>query len=77
MNLSRAMSVAADGLAVEKEQLRNLAQTLGSEERSPPKRPRPAASAANMEREAQWREESILALQASRRLLARTIDMLT
>jgi len=77
MNLSHAMAVAADDIGVRDERLRAMAQTLGSERRGPSKRSRPPNSAANLESAADWRQGSVLALQASRRLLARSIDMLT
>jgi hypothetical protein len=77
MNLSHAMAVAADDMGVKDERLRAIAQTLESEQRGPARRPRPPATAANLEGAADWREGSVLALQASRRLLARSIDMLT
>ncbi len=77
MNLSHAMAVAADDLGVKDARLRAIAKTLGSERRGPAKRARPAATAANLENAADWRQGSVLALQASRRLLARSIDMLT
>ncbi len=77
MNLSHAMAVAAAGLAVKKDQLRSIAQTLESEPRAHRKRARHAASSETAAHDARWRQESVLALQASRRLLARTIDMLT
>ena len=83
MNLPHAIDVAADGMDLEDGQLRAIAVMMESEKRGPGRRPRPPVSAANLERCAQppyghahWPEESIRALQTSRRLLAHTIDML-
>jgi hypothetical protein len=77
------MDAAADGLDMKDEQFRAIAVMLETEKRGPGKRPRPPVSAANLERRAHpsqehtpWPGESVRALQASRRLLARTIDML-
>ncbi len=77
MKLSCAMAVAAGGMDLQDKHLRAVAQTLESEQRGPGKRPRTAISSTSLDRDARWRQESVLALQTSRRLLARTIDMLT
>jgi len=77
MKLSRAMAVAAGSMDLQDQHLRAIAHTLESGQRRPGKRSRTAISSASLDRDAQWRQESVLALQASRRLLARTIDMLT
>jgi flagellar basal body rod protein FlgC len=80
MKLSRALTIAAHGMDVQAERLRTVAQALAKEHRSAAQ---PAARAADgtptildLRDVARHRQASLQTMQASRRLLTRTIDML-
>jgi len=80
VKLSRALSVAGRGLDVRAERLRAIAQALAKEQgkaaRPPQSAGAAAPSAAEAREAARQQRANLLAVQASRRLLARTVDML-
>jgi flagellar basal body rod protein FlgC len=80
MKLSRALTIAGHGMGVQTERLRAVAKALAKEHRSAAQ---PAGRTADgtpailtLRDVARHREASLLAMEASRRLLRRTIDML-
>jgi hypothetical protein len=89
MNMARALTVAAVAVALPPDRLRATAQAVAGRQRAEakPSPPAPAARAKAVRQDARQaaadagdaarRNANRKALQASRALLARTIDMLT
>jgi flagellar basal body rod protein FlgC len=80
VKLSRALTIAAYGMDVQAERLRTVAQALAKEHRSVTQ-PAPgtadgAPTILDLRDFARHHQASLQAMQASRRLLTRTIDML-
>jgi flagellar basal body rod protein FlgC len=80
LKLSRALTIAGHGMGVQTERLRTVARALAKEHRSAaqsaPRAGDGAPTIQDLRDLARHREASLLAMEAARRLLTRTIDML-